>query len=120
MATESKTTQTSNSTGKWQLQEQSFPSSKPVIGPIIDRLRQFWNNISAGWYVHPIVWQQNEINQELADIVDEYNGRLTSADHDQADLARQLAELTYAVNKMNQRLAKIETMQKNKSVSRES
>jgi ribosome-associated translation inhibitor RaiA len=108
MATESEPTHNHITTRKWQLQERPFPSNKPVIGPIIDRLRQFWNNISVGWYVHPVVWQQNEINQELVDITVEVNGRLVSADHDQADLARQVAALTYAINKMNQRLSKLE------------
>lgn len=106
MKTEPNITQEQSSPGKWQLQERPFPSNKPVIGPFIDRLRLLWNRMILG----SIIWQQNEINQELADIAVEFNGRLASSDHDQTQLTRQIAELTYAVNKMNQRLANIEAI----------
>ncbi|MFO7681159.1 MAG: hypothetical protein R6X34_14015, partial [Chloroflexota bacterium] len=45
---------------------------------------------------------------ELTAVDAELNGRLTAADQDQVDISRQLAELTYAVNRLNQRLANIE------------
>jgi len=112
MATESETTNNNNLTGKWQIEERPFTSSTPVIGSLIVRFRQFWNNLSTTWYVRPLIQQQNQINQELAQrltqTTEELSNRLISADHDQTDLARQLAELTYAVNNMNHRLEKIE------------
>lgn len=129
MATESETTNNNNLTGKWQIEERPFTSSTPVIGSLIVRFRQFWNNISTTWYVRPLVQQQNEINQELVHLLvivqrlaqtsEELSNRLISADHDQTDLARQLAELTYAVNNMNHRLAKIEAALDTQSSSQE-
>ena len=99
----------------WQVQERPFTSNAPVVGPLIVRLRRFWNNLSTTWYVRPLLQQQNEFNHLLARYLDELtavdaelNGRLTTADQDQIELSRQLAELTYAVNRMNQRLANIE------------
>lgn len=99
----------------WQVQERPFTSNAPLIGPLIVRLRRFWNNLSTTWYVRPLLQQQNEFNHLLARYLDELtavdaelNGRLTAADQDQVDISRQLAELTYAVNRLNQRLANIE------------
>jgi hypothetical protein len=99
----------------WQVQEEPFTSNAPVVGSLIVRLRRFWNNLSTTWYVRPLLQQQNEFNHLLARYLDELtavdaelNGRLTAADQDQVDLSRQLAELTYAVNRLNQRLEKIE------------
>jgi len=112
MATESEITDNHNLTEKWQVEERPFTSNTPVIGSLIVRFRQFWNNLSTTWYVRPLIQQQNQINQELvqrvAQTTEELSNRLISADHDQTDMARQLAELTYTVNNMNQRLAKIE------------
>jgi hypothetical protein len=100
---------------QWQVQERPFTSNAPLIGPLIVRLRRFWNNLSTTWYVRPLLQQQNEFNHLLTRYLDdltaidaELNGRLTVADRDQVDLSRQLAELTYAVNRMNQRLSAIE------------
>lgn len=102
-------------TEKWQVTERPFTSNMPVIGAVIVYFRRLWNNLSTTWYVRPLLQQQNEFNHlltqyvnELTAIDDELNGRLTAADQDQAELSRQLAELTYAVNAMNKRLANIE------------
>ncbi len=123
MATESKTRHNHNLTGQWQVEERPFTSNTPVIGSLIVRFRQFWNNLSTTWYVRPLVQQQNHINQELVQLLaqttEELSSRLISADHDQTDLSRQLAELTYAVNSMNHRLAKIEASLDTHSSSQE-
>lgn len=98
-----------------QVQERPFTSNAPLIAPLIIWFRRQWNNLSTTWYVRPLLQQQNEFNHLLTRYLDELtavdaelNGRLTVADQDQIDLSRQLAELTYAVNAMNQRLAAIE------------
>ena len=98
-----------------QIQERPFTSNAPLIAPLIIWFRRQWNNLSTTWYVRPLLQQQNEFNHLLTRYLDELtavdaelNGRLIAADQDQIDLSRQLAELTYAVNRMNQRLAAIE------------
>lgn len=115
MASEYETKLKQSLAEKWQVQERPFTSNAPLIGPLIVRLRRFWNNLSTTWYVRPLLQQQNEFNHLLTRYLDdltaidaELNGRLTAADQDQVDLSRQLAELTYAVNRMNQRLSAIE------------
>lgn len=115
MASEYETKLNQSLAEKWQVQERPFTSNAPLIGPLIVRLRRFWNNLSTTWYVRPLLQQQNEFNHLLTRYLDdltmidaELNGRLIAADQDQVDLSRQLAELTYAVNHMNQRLAAIE------------
>ena len=100
---------------KWQVAERPFTSRTPIFGPLIVRLRQMCNDIATTWYVRAIVQQQNEYNHSLLEAIrrletvdDTLDGRLTTADHDQAELARQLAELTSAVNQINQRLPALE------------
>ena len=34
-----------------QRTQYTFPSTVPVIGPIIQHFRQLWNNLSTRWYV---------------------------------------------------------------------
>lgn len=101
---------------KWQVMERPFTSQTPLVGPLIVRLRRWWNNVSTTWYVRPLVQQQNEFNHlltqtvdRLAEVDEELSGRLIAADHDQTDLARQVAELTTAVNQLKRRLAAIES-----------
>ena len=115
MASEYETKLKQSLAEKWQVQERPFTSNAPLIGTLIVRLRRFWNNLSTTWYVRPLLQQQNEFNHLLTRYLDdltaidaELNGRLTAGDQDQVDLSRQLAELTYAVNRMNQRLSAIE------------
>lgn len=115
MAAEHETGLKQNLAEKWQVQERPFTSNAPVVGSLIVRLRQFWNNLSTTWYVRPLLQQQNEFNHlltryldELTAVDEELNGRLSAADQDQIDLSRQLAELTYAVNRLNQRLDAVE------------
>lgn len=100
---------------KWQVRERPFSSGVPVIGPLIVWIRQTWNDMSTTWYVRSLLQQQNEFNhlvvQQLrsVDMLDaEFDARLTDADRDGTMLARQVAELTYAVTRMEHQLARIE------------
>jgi len=91
------------------VQEQPFTSDKPLIGRLIVRVREAWNNVAARWYVRPMVHQQNQFNQtaihmfreliELNKQLEETNQRLAqveewliSGDKDLSTLARQVAE----------------------------
>jgi len=100
---------------RWEVKERPFASHTPLLGPLIARLRRLWNDVATTWYVRPLLQQQNEFNhllvqylRRLEEVDEELDGRLAAADHDQSDLARQLAELTTAVTLMNQRLGAIE------------
>lgn len=43
----------------WQVEEQPFESSAPVVGPAIAGFRSAWNNVATRWYVLPLLKQQN-------------------------------------------------------------
>jgi hypothetical protein len=100
---------------RWQVTERPFTSNAPLIGPLVVRLRQLWNNVSTTWYVRPLVQQQNEYNHllrqsihQLAEVAGELDGRLTAADQEQTEFRVQVAELVTAVHQMNRRLAALE------------
>jgi len=46
----------------WEIQEQPFESSVPVIGLLIVAFRNAWNNVAARWHVRRILNQQNRYN----------------------------------------------------------
>jgi hypothetical protein len=100
---------------KSQVQEQPFSSTAPIIGPLIAWIRQAWNNISTTWYVRSLVQQQNEFNtlvvrqlKTIEMLDEELDSRLIYSDRDSTRLAHRVAELTYAVTRVEQRLARIE------------
>jgi GT2 family glycosyltransferase len=43
-----------------------FRSDMPIVGGLIVAFRTLWNDISARWYLQPVIDRQNEINQEIA------------------------------------------------------
>lgn len=45
--------------------EYDFKSDVPVIGPILQRVRRLWNNISTRWYVRHYAQQQLQFQQTL-------------------------------------------------------
>lgn len=47
------------------LREHPFRSRVPLIGPLIARFREMWNNVSTRWYVQPLIQQQSEVNHRL-------------------------------------------------------
>jgi GT2 family glycosyltransferase/chaperonin cofactor prefoldin len=106
---------------KWRVQERPFASHTPVVGPLIARFREAWNNVAAKWYVRPLVQQQNEFNalvvqrlqalesfEELQDLATELDARVLDNDRDDTALARKVGELTYAALRLEQRLAELE------------
>jgi hypothetical protein len=86
------------------LREPQFRSDVSVLGPLIVRIRQFWNWMSTKWYVRPLIWQQSNINMRLASVMGEIElwQQLHAAhvsqlqqrvDYLEARLAKQQAEL---------------------------
>lgn len=49
--------------------EYDFPSSAPVIGPIVGAVRRWWNNISTRWYVRHYAQQQAAINLAVLEVL---------------------------------------------------
>lgn len=48
---------------RWDIQEYTFRSTVPVVGPLIVAVRRFWNNMSARWYTGYMFEQQSAFNQ---------------------------------------------------------
>lgn len=98
-----------------EVEERPFESAVPVVGPLIARLRQAWNNVSTTWYVRPILQQQNEFNhlivqhlQALASLNQEIDARLIDNDRDGTALARQMAEISAAISGLEKQLLELE------------
>jgi len=58
---------------KTLIKQHPFVSHAPVIGPLIVKIRTFWNWMSTKWYALPLIRQQNDYNmavsQALRDVV---------------------------------------------------
>ena len=98
-----------------EVEERPFTSDVAVIGPLIARLRQAWNNVSTTWYVRPILQQQNEFNhlivehlQALDSLNQEIDARLIDNDRDGTALARQMAEISSAISGLEKQLKVLE------------
>ncbi len=91
-----------------EVTERPFTSAKPLIGPLIARLRQMWNNVATTWYVRPLLQQQNDLNRLLVARLQDHEARLIAQDHEQTSRTHDLAELTAQLAQMNRRLQAIE------------
>lgn len=107
---------------KWHVQERPFVSHTPLIGPLIARFREAWNSVSTRWYVRLLLQQQNEFNwlvvqrlqeveefEEVQSLAGELDERALDNDREAMALAREAGELTYAVVRLEKRLAELET-----------
>ena len=104
------------------LQEHTFRSDAPLIGPLIAWFRDVWNSISTRWYVRPVMHQQSQFNSlllealrqqqrqiaELHQMISELDGRLVGADLDETATVRTVAELTTRVIQLNRSLVELE------------
>ncbi|MCB8984068.1 MAG: hypothetical protein H6659_09595 [Ardenticatenaceae bacterium] len=93
---------------QWQVHERPFTSDVPLVGPLIARLRQMWNDVATTWYVRPLLQQQNDLNRLLVARLQDHEARLIAQDHEQTDRAHDLAEMTAQLAQMNRRLHAIE------------
>jgi len=53
------------------LQEHSFTSGVPLLGPLIVAFRRAWNSVSTRWYVLPLMHQQATLNRHLQLVINE-------------------------------------------------
>lgn len=49
--------------------EYDFKSDVPVIGPILQKTRQLWNNIASRWYMRHYAQQQLQFQQTLLQVL---------------------------------------------------
>jgi hypothetical protein len=93
---------------KSQIQEQPFTSETAVVGSLMARFREMWNNISTKWYVRPLLQQQNEFNRLVVQTIYEHDDWLISLDREQTALNHNTAELTTQLIQMNRLLHSVD------------
>ena len=92
-----------------RIEERPFTSQTPLVGPLIVKLRTWWNNIATKWYVRDLLAQQNEFNKQLVQIVDQQAQWLILQDHEKTELTREVARLTTQITTLNQQLQTVES-----------
>jgi hypothetical protein len=75
------------------LREHDFPSSVPVVGPLIRLVRRFLYWLTAKWAVWFLIQQQNQINKIIENWLREQESLLIELDRDLTLLARAVAEI---------------------------
>jgi GT2 family glycosyltransferase len=104
----------------WKIEERPFVSDKPIVGPLIARIRELWNSVAAKWFVRAQMQQQMMFNltvvRTLADftaLVDEIQAQARDADQDNALLAERLVELGERISDelhaISERLGRLES-----------
>jgi hypothetical protein len=103
------------------LVEQPFRSRVPLIGPVIAWFRRQWNNVSATWYVRPLIAQQNRFNAAVVDqltdqkaMIEElwmrlrdHDAWLIERDKEQSGYVRDLAQLTVQFVQLNHQVLEL-------------
>jgi hypothetical protein len=93
------------------IQARPFTSQTPIIGRLIVFVREMWCSVATKWYMHPILRQQNTLNQAVVQTLqeisetqndtqqrlDQIEQQLISMDRDTTLLARKIAEGEYRV-----------------------
>ncbi|MBI1880515.1 MAG: hypothetical protein HYR94_20250 [Chloroflexi bacterium] len=92
----------------WVVQEHTFTSTIPWIGPLVAGFRSLWHSISTKWAIRVILHQQNEVNRILVEHLEAQSQTLRDLDHDQTHLTRQLFEMAYRLEKIEARLVALE------------
>ena len=105
--------------------ERPFTSETAVIGGLIVRFRQLWNSMAAKWYIRPLLQQQNEFNQLIANAIYEQKDLLITQeqwlitqDREQtlnnsntAKLTIQLIQTNRLLHSIDERLSRLEAHQ---------
>jgi hypothetical protein len=92
----------------WEVEEPTFDSTTPVVGPLLVRLRRGWNWMATKWVVRALLQQQNEINYRLAQRLSDADARLIEMDRDLSATIHDLGELTAQVIQLEHRLRLLE------------
>jgi len=90
------------------LREHDFPSSVPLVGPLIRLVRRFLYWLTAKWAVWFLIQQQNQINQIIGNWLREQESILIDLDRDLALLARTVAEIEIRQRYLEKMLEKIQ------------
>jgi hypothetical protein len=56
---------------RWMVREVPFASHAPVVGPLIVRVRRFWNWMAPKWYVRAILQQQVGFNGSAVQVIND-------------------------------------------------
>ena len=110
---------------KASVMERPFISETAVVGGLIVKFRELWNNVAAKWYIRPLLQQQNEFNhlsaQSIHDItqsIQEHDEWLIVQDHEQvvnnhniAELTIQLIQTNRLLHSIDERLSRLESHQ---------
>jgi hypothetical protein len=87
--------------GRGHLNEPSFQSAMPILGPAIVAVRRAWNWVSTKWYVRPIMAQQSDVNARASRTISDL------AQWHEMD-ARRLSQLEKRLAELEARLARVE------------
>jgi hypothetical protein len=79
------------------LREHDFPSSVPLVGPLIRLVRRFLYWLTAKWAVWFLIQQQNQINQIIGNWLREQESLLREQESLLIDLNRDLTLLARTV-----------------------
>jgi hypothetical protein len=91
----------------WEVKERPFTSDKPIIVPLIVRLRELWNWMSTKWYVRALLEQQNRFNYRILQRLTELETHVLDfdADRERTALARDMGELRVRLTALERRLS---------------
>lgn len=99
---------------KWEVQEHSFVSHTPVIGPLIVALRTAWNKVATKWYVTPLLRQQNEFNAHTVqqfiqqwNLMEHQQAWLIAQGQEQDELVHDLGEIGIQIRQLQQQLTEL-------------
>ena len=87
------------------LHEHHFHSALPVIGPLIAWFRERWNRVATKWYIRPLIQQQSEFNQQVADLLSEQSQVVQQLEAQVARLNQQRDALTARVAQLADEIA---------------
>jgi GT2 family glycosyltransferase len=91
----------------WEVKERPFTSDKPIIGPLIVRLRELVNWMSTKWYVRALLAQQNSFNFRVLQRLAELETQVLDFDADRQGTAliRDVGELRAQLVALEQRMS---------------
>lgn len=92
-----------------KIEERPFTSQTPLVGPLIVKLRTWFNSISTKWYVRALLVQQNEFNKQIVQAVDQETEWLITQDHEKAELTHEVARLTVQITTLNRQVQTLES-----------
>ena len=90
------------------VEELPFISTMPLVGKLIARLRQAWNNMATTSYVRPLLEQQNAFNQAVAAQFQNHASHLETLTQKHINQVEETVALTAHLQQMEQHLQVIQ------------